>query len=272
MSLRDRLLRRHGTGYIPDVPDSRDRDFDRLALASSSLPVAASLLPHHKQRRNQHYLSSCVGEKISIAMAICESVAGLPHDPPSSLFPYYYGRYNDGGRPVFDNGSRPRWVLEAGRHLGICAERYWPFDLSAVNRQPLPGAYMRANPRAGGEYVRCFDRGDALILAMRAAIAARLPVIGGAEVDQLYLLDVGPSTIGKPDPYHIAGRHMKCWIAYRYDPLYGWCFLEANSYGAGWRDDGCVWESQDYVETAADVTVMRGWKRLQGASDAGIVV
>lgn len=268
MSIGNAILRRRGTGWVQNLPDSRDHDFDRLGVTSSDLPDSVSLRPYLRQIRNQRSANSCVGEAIATAISIAECKAGLPHVPVSSLYPYWYARYQHGSTRI-DKGTYPRYALNAMRRIGIPDERYWPFRLDKVNRQPVPKANMEAHPRRDGSYVSIKDTGTGRILAARAALTAEKPFIFGTQITRAFQGDIGSSVFDRPYPHEkLAGGHMLTAIGYKHDGLYGLLFEVANSYDDDWRDDGCCWITEDYLRwvLTKNLTIVYGWKRLQEAA------
>lgn len=267
MALIDLALRRHGLGWEPNPPDSRDWDIDRLGLSAVDLPDEVDLTPYIKGIRHQSITKTCVGQGLGGAVDIREVQSGFPYRPASALFPYYHARRKY-SRVVTDSGTFIRLAVKSMIKLGIPDETYWPFGVAPwrVNRRPSWEAHMMAHPRRGGAYYAIGGYGAERILAIRTAIASSKPVVFGTKVARSLQPNTGPAIVDRPlISEDIAGGHAMVLVGYRTDPDWGLLFRCLNSWGKGWREGGMCWLTEDYVrwERTRDFTVIDGWDRIR---------
>lgn len=265
---RIRARRRHGAGWRPDAPDSRDYDFDRLAAPSASR-TAYSLRDYCPPVYDQGRTNSCVAQAFAGAIEIREQMSGEMLHPmrPSRLFMYWQARaaHDATGR---DKGTYLRLCAKMLNRLGVPGEAHWPFFPGKVNRRPSWNAHMRAHPRMGGKYVRIMDSaGQGRIDAIRAAVQGGYPVAFGTNIDTAFTRDYGDRVITQPlDPSVAIGGHAMLIVGFEYDDHYGYIFDVRNSWGERWRDHGYSWMTEDYINDSAsrDFQIIDGWARIQG--------
>lgn len=254
-------------GYIEDKPDRRDLDIDILGLSSEELPEESSLKSYVPEVFDQMDSNSCVANAVAAAIGILEAKARLVYAPVSRLFAYYNSRRLHGGH-IFDDGTYIRTCLTMMNKLGIPDEKYWEFSTSwlKLGRRPSWNAYMMANPRKNGTYVRIFDIGDQRIEAIKSAINAGYPVVFGTKVDKEYLNSQGPLRVSRPtDHESIVGGHAQVIVGYQQIPGNGLYFEVLNSWSSGWRNKGFIWMSEDYITwgRTKDLQIVKGWNKLQ---------
>ena len=218
--------------------------------------------PHVTHVRNQRSASVCTGKALANAKGICEHMAGVMLGRPSSLFPYFNGRYEPFRMHKTDAGAYIRYVVKSDQKVGTCDEKYWPFGLGKVNSQPRTQAYMHAYPRADGEYNAIKDLRAARELAVRASVYAGYPVVSGVSVDKAYQQNDGPEIIdvcsGK-----IIGGHARVWIGWKYVQGYGTVYEELGSYSDDWRVGGRAWITGDFLDQCRDLTIVHGWNAIK---------
>lgn len=264
MSLVDLIARRHGCGWIPNEPDSRDWDIDRMGLAAAE-PEEVDLLPPDFEIRDQRSSSSCVGQALAAAVTIREMRAGIKTEPASALHPYYHARRMDSA-VVRDTGARIRLAVKSMSKLGIPDEKYWSFKLTKINRRPGWDAERYAHPRRGGAYHGIFSYGANRITAVRTALASGHPVVFGTQVARSFSPNDGPGVIDRPlSDEALLGGHAMVLVGYETRPAEGVLFRCLNSWGARWRVGGTCWLTERYVswERTRDLTVVDGWDRIR---------
>src|SRR5712671_712702 len=109
-------------GYIPDLPDHRDR---RLAFLSAPIPLPAvvDLRPKMPPVYDQGQLGSCTGNAIAAAVQFERKKQGMgPDFAPSRLFIYYNERVIEGTVGT-DAGAQIRDGIKAVAALGVCPEQ-----------------------------------------------------------------------------------------------------------------------------------------------------
>lgn len=214
---------------------------------------------------NQGATSSCVAHAFCAGLHIMETRAGLPFVPASRLFAYYNARREAGDRIITDSGTYLRTCASGLRHLGVPDEKHWEFSEFSflVNMRPGFDAVRYAHPRAGGKYVKIYQRELERIDAIKTALYAGLPVAFGTTVGESFLENTGTPYI-KRDSGRIAGGHAMLIIGWETEANEVW-FRVLNSWGSTWRDGGLCWMHQDRIASilSDDFHVIYGWNRLQ---------
>jgi C1A family cysteine protease len=239
-----------GTGYKRDRHDDRDAKhaFDRRAL-SSFVPPAVSLRRFVISVLNQGRTSSCVAHAWEQGIRTATFYANPRMDPStiplgSRLFGYFNARAQDHDQKV-DAGTYLRSYAAGRIQVGCPVEAVWPFNPLKVNSNPPPRAYHAAFDYRGLRgYHRITELGEARLLAIRAAIAAGLPVVFGTLIDTAFAELTGPEA-RIPNPARSRGRHAMCIVGYRA----GW-FLIVNSWGTEWGDGGFAWLPEAMIASA----------------------
>ena len=263
-----------GLGYHEDPVDKNDWDIDKMGLASApSASAGHSLMEFEGEIYNQGPTSSCVGQTIAGAIHNVENQAaarGVDITPakPAVLSIYYNSRVQHDGRDVSDTGTYLRTATSALFKLGCPNDSEWPFSTSRarVNKRPRMGATMRGMGRRGGEYYRILDAGDGRITAIKAALHAGHPVCFGTRVTNSFLNSDGSDIIDAPEAgVTFAGGHAMVIVAYKDTEPAGTLFKVRNSWGAGWRDGGYAWLTEEYIRwfQSNDFQVIVGWDLIK---------
>jgi C1A family cysteine protease len=263
-----------GLGFKPDPLKDASPSFAKLRLARAGEVGALSLEQHIPTVNGKRIIldqggtSSCVAHAFVGAIHICEQRAGLSHIPASRRYAYAHARLKEGrGVPLEDNGTYCRTCAEGAHDHGIPDERFMPFDEAKINELPEFDAIAEAHPRAGGKYARIYEYAADRSQAIKAAIGGGHPVVFGTLVADSFLDAHGPVHIEAPRATEpIAGGHAMCLLGWKTESGRTW-FRTLNSWGAGWRDGGLAWLSEEYVASinTTDLHIVYGWKRLQQA-------
>ena len=112
-------------GWIPDLPDHRDRKF--ALSAPVPIPPAVDLRPGCPPVYDQGQLGSCTGNAIAAALEFERIKQGLPDFMPSRLFIYYNERAME-GTVASDSGAQIRDGIKSVNTQGDCPETLWPYD------------------------------------------------------------------------------------------------------------------------------------------------
>jgi C1A family cysteine protease len=258
--LRKSGVARPGMGYLRDPKDDRDHRF--LAVPrTGGLPASVDLRPYVSEILDQGQASSCVAHAWAYAIQILETMAKLPYDPISREFLYYAARAQTGDERN-DGGTYLRSAARALQRLGAPSEKYWPYDLGALNKQPVPESYMQAYPRSGGYYQRIDGVGDIRLNKIRSALAEGMPVVFGTDLAASFLDMQGPWTIQRPsDRAELVGGHALCICGYDIDGT----FNIVNSWGRDYRDGGFVRFTADYIawSHSGDFWIVNGWQAIR---------
>lgn len=144
-----------------------------------------------------------------------------------------------------------RATLKALACCGLPPERYWPYDVSKADQEPLPFLYTFAARCRELQYVRLDARnasGAATLARVRSFLAGGFPVVFGVSV---------PSSISDSAeiPYRptfdsvLGGQAL---VAVGYDDQWlsssRGALLVRNSWGTGWGDGGYGWLPYAFVE------------------------
>ena len=233
-------------GCKKDKHDPRDKHLGVLLRARGplALPSSADLRDARVTPRDQSRTSSCTGQSTSQGVRLAYLKAGEDCPELSALFPYLLGRAETGEEKV-DGGSSLRDVIQAGKRFGFATEAAWPFHNERVNVSPSHTAYRSAFDRRGLRgYYRVPNEPD----AVRSALAAGYPVVGGWQVSEAFLDWNGKDPIGVQTS-NIVGGHAILLIAY--EPGAFWLM---NSWGTSWGRNGYALVTEDFIRQMDD-----GW-------------
>lgn len=238
------ILKRRGLGYLPDLPDHRDRDIDKLGIGSSKLPGNVALPV--REVLDQGRTNTCV------AQAIAQAVRVKTEEELLSRLAIYWNARAYHAATKRDDGTHIRLAIRALQRYGAPPERVWPFDVSLLssklNKKPSLASYQLGHDFGGVRgYYRIFDTGLAKLLAIKAAIASGRPVVAGWHVDGAFVADDGPALIDVPTGPAIGG-HAMAIVGYTED-----AFEVVNSWGTRWRQDGFAYFTPAMVMEAIDV-------------------
>jgi hypothetical protein len=252
------LRRRRSLGWRASPPHARDHGFDRLGVSAAKIPERADLLSAYwPEVYDQGWTSSCTGQAASCALALVQRY--VEQDPmiaaPSRQALYYNGRaltaHRRGDKSVADDGAYLRDLFDAARRVGVPLERDAAFRPLRINAPPSMGAYVMGHGYRGGSYVRIFETGEQKSLAVRAALAAGFPVVIGSPITVEYTRDGDGHVFDAPrNTEALAGGHAQVIIGYEPSADHGALYRVVNSWGAGWRDNGCAWLTEAFVRWA----------------------
>ncbi len=247
-----------GTGWHPDVPDSRDYSpktpqIKRLLAPlsvddKSSRPSKVDLREYfpevdHQQRVNCSCAHACIA-LVEYFQRLCFGhTTRLSH-----LFLYNTTRRVLG---VTGNVSTDiRSTLNAMRSCGIPPERYWPYEETTIDDEPDAFLYSFDEPYKSITYVRLDatdKRGKKTLKTVKAFLAAGIPVAFGFSV---------PNSISHSGdiPYRprfdgVYGGQAVVAVGYDDERLREsrGALLIRNSWGGSWGEDGYGWLPYAYV-------------------------
>jgi len=237
------MSERRRYGWIPDLPDQRDRRF-----RPSMQPVLITVPPPHIDLRpacppvyDQGQLGSCTGNAIAGAIQFERWKQGLAQWTPSRLFIYYNERVIE-GTVSSDAGASIRDGIKSVNTQGDCPEDQgdappganWPYDVSQFATAPPPPCYTNATHYTVYEYLSVAqDLAD-----MRACLAAGYPFVFGFTVYQSFESPAVAETgvVPMPGVFESAvGGHAVMAVGYD-DPTS--VFIVRNSWGAAWGQAG----------------------------------
>jgi C1A family cysteine protease len=219
-----------GYGWIPDLPDARDRTFAAPPPPAAGLPPSADLRPGCPPVYSQGQLGSCTANAIAAALEFGQKLEDLPRVfTPSRLFIYYNERAMEGTIP-YDAGAQIRDGIKSVATQGAPPESLWPYDPANFAVAPPPAAYQAGLQDTALLYFRLNQSLD----DFRGCLAAGYPFVFGFTVYESFegpqVARTGHASL--PDPGEaVVGGHAV--LAVGYDDANQW-FLVRNSWGPSW--------------------------------------
>lgn len=221
-------------GYIPDLPDQRDRRLSFTREAIAALPPSASVRSLMPAVYDQGPIGSCVGNACARAMQFERRKQGLSPDfIPSRLFIYWNARAREGTQG-WDSGCSIRDGMKTLASQGACPESEWRYIPGNFAWKPYPDRYASASRYRAIQYSRIGQDETQL----KACIAANYPFVFGFSVYESFMQDEVANTGKVPMPAvseAVIGGHAVTAVGYD-DALQR--FDVCNSWGADWGDKG----------------------------------
>jgi len=245
-------------GWIPDVPDDRDFQYQAAAAELRALPSRFELqdLP---PVYNQGSLGSCTWQAVAGAIHWNELQQKLVTVvAPSRLFGYWNTRHLEGTVQT-DSGASMRNAIKAAVQWGYCPESIWPYTIERFRDKPPVQAYAAAEPNRIVDYSRVQQDLDQL----KAVLVSRDPVPFGFAVYPSFESreTVRTGIVSMPTQRELLlgkiGGHAVLLVGY--DDASGQ-FKFRNSYGVQWGERGYGYLPYAYVATpslAADFWLIR---------------
>jgi C1A family cysteine protease len=241
-------MKKHGLGWLPDVPDARDVPFASVFKVPKKLPPRADLRPGCSPVEDQGALGSCTAQALAGALEYLELRtlrAPLPSGfrDLSRLFVYYNERAAM-GTVNEDSGAMLRIGIKTLARLGVCREDLWPYRISQFTRKPAKACYAQAQQHKVTAYQRLTQLAE-----MKACLAMGLPFVFGFSVYE-HVVSAAVAKTGvlrMPQPgERLLGGH--AILAVGYDDARQ-RLLFRNSWGAGWGQQGYGEMPYAYLET-----------------------
>jgi C1A family cysteine protease len=262
-----------GTGWLPPMPDLRDYTVESKEIAEiakqlkinedvslKSIPPSADLRQWCSPIENQGSLGSCTANAAAGVVEYFEKRAYGKHIDASRLFIYKTTRNLMG--VTGDTGAWLRNTMGALALTGVAPEKYWPYDISKYDTEPLAFTYAVADNYEALKYF-CHDPigqnvpRATVLERVKLYIAYGIPsMFGFYGFDSFGHSDVAGG-IGFPCPGESA-KWGHAIVAVGYDDnkkvkntvcnkTTTGAFLIRNSWGTGWGDHGYGWLPYQYV-------------------------
>lgn len=252
-------------GWRPDPSRNTllaPRASDRLK-AEPPPPSAVDLRPYAVQIF-QGFQGSCCAHAIVLGLLVWACARGLLTADMANLasrrFVYKIGRAIDGQHG--DTGMYPSSAFRALQIVGAPAESVYPYDgtqtlADYLDEIPPQSVYQKASDfaRSIREH-RIFEKGETRFLLVRQALAAKLPVLIGLEVDQAFEAASPGDIIDAPDTLKATGGHALLVVGYRTNPDGSVDYLIRNWWGVDWGDYGDGWVTAGFLDACTDVWVI----------------
>jgi C1A family cysteine protease len=233
-----------GYGWKPDIPDHRDRIFNRENKLQPwwAIPKTVDLTSHMPPVYDQGQLGSCTGNGWAAVMEYMAARQGEPMDTPSRLFIYYEERVIEGSVDQ-DAGAEIRDGAKVVANKGVPPETDWPYDIGKFADKPPQQAYTDALKHEALVYKRVQVGPGA---PMRNALAAGFPIVIGFSVPDYFEGSWDPTSTPLPVPgpdANIIGGHCVVLAGYDFSEtrFKQPAFLARNSWGSSWGDSGYFW-------------------------------
>lgn len=248
-----RTIRRFG--WVPDLPDHRDKVFSAPVVHAAPLPSSVDLRPGcPPEIYDQGHLGSCTGNAIAAAIEFDQMKQGLADVfTPSRLFIYYNERVME-GTVMEDAGAMIRDGIKSVNKVGAPHEKLWPYsdaNPGPFQKKPTPAAYKDAAKHPALLYQRL----PQVESQLKGCLASGYPFVFGISVfDSFMTPEVaksGRAPMPKPKEKQIGGHAILC---VGYDD-HKRRFICRNSWGEGWGMKGYFTIPYDYVlddDLAAD--------------------
>jgi C1A family cysteine protease len=221
-------------GWIPDLPDQRDRMFAAPAPTLRALPPRVDLRSGCPPIYNQGALGSCTANAIAGALQFDQIKQGqADRFTPSRLFIYYNERVIEGTVDE-DSGAMLRDGIKTVAKQGAPHEPLWPYVVAKFRSRPAAAAYKDAAKHQALLYQRL----PRTIDQIRGCLADGYPFVFGFSVYESFesAAVARTGTVPMPAPREVLlGGHAVLAVGYD-EPSQR--IVARNSWGATWGDDG----------------------------------
>jgi C1A family cysteine protease len=226
--------RRRRYGWIPDLPDRRDRLFAARPEALGALPPRVDLRSACPAVYDQGRLGSCTANAIAAAVQFDQARQALRDVfTPSRLFIYYNERALE-GTVDYDSGAMLRDGIKSVSNLGAPHEALWPYVIARFRTRPSPAAF-----RDGARHEAVlYQRLPHILEQLKACLADGYPFVFGFSVYESFEGADVARTGEVPMPSfgeQLLGGHAV--LAVGYDDAQS-RFVVRNSWGSSWGMDG----------------------------------
>jgi len=222
----------HGYGWVPDLPDHRDRLYGALHPAPPTLPSSVDLRPGCSPVENQGALGSCTANALAGALEFLERKDNVAFEDVSRLFIYYNERVIE-HTVKSDSGAMLRDGIKTLAKQGVCSEKLWPYTISKFAATPGAACYKDGLNHQITSYQRIL-----LLNEMLACLADGFPFVFGFTVYESFESpEVAKSgVVPMPGPAErTLGGHAVVAVGYTQADSR---FIVRNSWGAQWGQKG----------------------------------
>ena len=186
--------KKHGLGYLPDIPDIRDFTISDIknslpkGLLKSfrrkvdpELPKLASVKQYDSPVNDQGETGVCTADALSSLLENLQKRAFGKYTDASRLFTYWVTRWMMGPEYVnVDSGAYNRTAIKSVLKCGLLSEETWPYDQSTFARPPTIDMFMNTEPYRALDYARVDTTyGDECVNRMKKFIASGFPLYTG---------------------------------------------------------------------------------------------
>ncbi len=232
-----------GYGWIPDLPDQRDRIYAAPLAEIGPLPRVVDLRSGCPAVYDQGALGSCTANAIAGALEF-DQIKQRQADEfvPSRLFIYYNERVIEGTVDE-DSGAMLRDGIKSVAKQGAPHEPLWPYLLAKFRAKPSAAAYRDALKHQAILYQRVTP----LLDQMRGCLASGFPFVFGFAVYESFesaaVARSGTVPMPSAGERQLGGHAVLC-VGYEEVTRR---FLARNSWGAAWGMKGYFTMPYDYL-------------------------
>lgn len=230
-------------GWIPDLPDRRDRIFSAPPSTLRGLPPLVDLRAQHPPIYDQGQLGSCTAQAIAAVLQFDQAKQRQADVfTPSRLFIYYNERVIL-GTVDDDSGAMLRDGIKSVATQGGPHEKLWPHVISRFRQKPVRAAYRDGALHEAILYQRLRPSLDQLT----GCLADGYPFVFGFSVYESFESAAVARTGEVPLPGHgeaLVGGHAVVAVGYD-DPRQR--FILRNSWGTAWGMRGYFTMPYEYL-------------------------
>jgi len=242
--VQTRSIKRYG--WVPDLPDHRDRLFVAPPAAVVALPPSVDLRSGCPPVYDQGQLGSCTANAIGGALHFNQMKEGQSDIfVPSRLFIYYNERVMENSVDE-DAGAMIRDGIKSVSKEGAPHETLWPYVISKFKTKPPPKAYKDALKHRAILY----ERVNATMDQLKGCLASGFPIVFGFSVYDSFesneVAKTGVVPMPKPKERQLGGHAV---LAVGYDDATS-RFIVRNSWGDKWGNAGYFTMPYDYLTDA----------------------
>lgn len=243
--------KRHGLGWVPDVPDQRDYIFEPSKVtAPVKLPRRVDLRGQCPPVYNQGSLGSCTAQALGAAFDFNRRKQGESFMMPSRLFIYWNER-DILGTVDSDSGAMIRDGVKVLVKLGTPREVVWPYNIDRFTAKPPKKAYVEAEKNQALVYQRILRPVNDRAHDMLYCLSAGYPFVTGFTVYDSFDSSEVANTGIVPMPHlseRVLGGHAIMVVGYDLSKKH---FICRNSWGEAWGDEGYFYMPFAYLEDRA---------------------
>ena len=219
-------------GWVPDLPDHRDKLYSSIAAPPKKLPSKVDLRAGCSPVEDQGALGSCTANALVGNLEFLEKKAGHTVTDLSRLFIYYNERAMEGTINE-DAGAAIRDGIKSLVKLGVCNEKNWQYIITKFQQKPSAACYKQASDHQVNSYHRILS-----LQEMQQCLAEGYPFVFGFTVytafESASVAKSGRLNLPKPSE-KVLGGHAVCAVGYDDSTKR---VLVRNSWGADWGKGG----------------------------------